>query len=50
MNSKTESYPQVLSEVMYDEIGTKVLITNTAADLYLKKAAQEKEVEEEKSE
>lgn len=41
--------PEYLSEVMFQEHGTKVLITNPAADVYLNNKKNPKNKEEESS-
>ena len=35
-------YPEFLQETMFEEHGTKVLITDPAADVYLKEAQKRK--------
>lgn len=39
---------EVLSEVMYDDFGTRVLITDPASEKYLKQAREKKEETSEK--
>ena len=41
-------YPEFLSEVMFEEHGTRVLITNPAADVYLNHKKRVESEQEEK--
>ena len=38
---RRNKHPEILQEVMYDNHGTKVLITNPGADVYLDKHREE---------
>ena len=46
-DNRMNRHPEFLQETMFQEHGTKVLITNPAADQYLDKSAEDKKKEEE---
>ena len=41
-DERMNRHPEFLQETMFEEHGTRVLITNPASDKYLKKAAENK--------
>ena len=40
---RRNKHPEILQEVMYDDHGTRVLITDPAADVYLDRHREEQE-------
>ena len=46
--ARTNKHPEFLEETMFAEHGTKVLITNPAADVYLEQAHREAEARKRK--
>ena len=46
-DNRMNRHPEFLQETMFQDHGTKVLITNPAADQYLDKSAEEKKKQEE---
>ena len=42
VDSRNNRHPEFLQETMFEEHGTKVLITNPLSDKYLKKAEEDK--------
>ena len=45
-DERMNRHPEFLQETMFQEHGTKVLITNPQADQYLNRSAEEKKKEE----
>ena len=41
-DNRSNRHPEFLQETMFEEHGTRVLITNPAADQYLNRSAEEK--------